>query len=124
MSTVQYRDRAEEDQGLKADWLAEEAAQLRQAMETRPVIDQARGMVMALCPCPSDAAWEVLVEVSQNTNTKLRDIAADLVATTEQPPLSKDVQKALAVALHHHRPNPDGRRCSRGSSMAGRSLRW
>lgn len=74
-------------------------------METRPVIDQARGMVMALCPCPADVAWEVLVEVSQNTNIKLREIAANLVATTEHQPLSPDVERALAVACRQRRPS-------------------
>ncbi|AGP56316.1 ANTAR domain-containing protein [Streptomyces rapamycinicus] len=125
MSTVQHRDRTE---GIKADRLAEEAAQLRQAMETRPVIDQARGMVMALCPCPADAAWEILVEVSQNTNIKLRDIAAHLVATTEHQPLPKGLERALAVAFRHHRPSPggwspglvDGRTAGRGRGRPAR----
>lgn len=36
------------------------------------VIDEARGMVMAMGPCTAQEAWGVLVEVSQHTNVKLR----------------------------------------------------
>ncbi|MDN3055729.1 ANTAR domain-containing protein [Streptomyces sp. SRF1] len=85
---------------------AEELAQLREAMASRPVIDQARGMVMAMVPCPAEAAWEVLVETSHHTNTKLRDIASRLVATTEGRRLPPEVEKAMAATFRRHRPDP------------------
>ncbi|WP_407699975.1 ANTAR domain-containing protein [Streptomyces liliiviolaceus] len=53
----------------------QEIAQLRTALERRPVIDMARGVLMALWSCSADDAWEVLVNVSQHSNTKLYDIA-------------------------------------------------
>lgn len=84
--------------------LRDELAQLRQALESRPVIDQARGMVMAIGPCTSEAAWEVLVDASQRTNTKLRKVAETLVASTYgTTPIPLPLRTALAAALRTHR---------------------
>ncbi|WP_346283462.1 hypothetical protein [Streptomyces sp. T21Q-yed] len=33
-------------------------------------------MVMALAPCSSARAWDLLVDVSEHCNFKLRDVAA------------------------------------------------
>lgn len=74
-------------------------SQLALALETRAVIDQARGMVMALAPCTGDRAWELLVGVSQHCNIKLRTVAAALVATAEDKPLPADIQRELRRAL-------------------------
>jgi AmiR/NasT family two-component response regulator len=73
--------------------------QLRRALASRAVIDQARGMVMALAPCPSDRAWDLLVEVSQHCNIKLRDVATALVATTKDQTLPEPIQRELRRAL-------------------------
>ncbi|MEV8565519.1 ANTAR domain-containing protein [Streptomyces sp. NPDC051322] len=85
------------------DQLRAEVGQLRQAMKTRPVIDQARGMVMVLGPCSSQTAWEVLVEVSQHSNTKLRDVAEALVATATGESMPCPVGDALTGALRRLR---------------------
>ena len=74
-------------------------AQLTVALETRAVIDQARGMVMALAPCSGDKAWDLLVGVSQHCNIKLRAVAAALVATTEDQTLPAPIQRELRRAL-------------------------
>jgi hypothetical protein len=73
--------------------------QLALALETRAVIDQACGMVMALAPCSSDRAWDLLVGVSQHCNIKLRVVAAALVATTEDRALPAEIQRELRRAL-------------------------
>jgi AmiR/NasT family two-component response regulator len=73
--------------------------QLGRALASRAVIDQARGMVMALAPCPSDRAWDLLVDVSQHCNIKLRDVAAALVATTKDEALPEPIQRELRRAL-------------------------
>ncbi|GAA2614655.1 ANTAR domain-containing protein [Streptomyces axinellae] len=85
------------------DALRSEVADLRHALESHPVIDRARGMLMALGPCTADEAWEVLVEVSQHTNTKLRQIAAELAATPEGEELPAQVRDAMAAALRRRR---------------------
>jgi AmiR/NasT family two-component response regulator len=77
--------------------------QLGRALVTRAEIDQARGMVMALAPCSSDQAWEVLVQVSQHCNVKLRDVATALVATTQDRTLPQPLRRELRQALRHLR---------------------
>ncbi|MEU8868761.1 ANTAR domain-containing protein [Streptomyces umbrinus] len=77
-----------------------EAQQLRRAMKSRPTIDMARGILMTACSCNPDDAWELLVAVSQNSNTKLHEVAEAVVATTtRQEPMPKKFQQHLATAL-------------------------
>ncbi|UGY92355.1 ANTAR domain-containing protein [Streptomyces gobiensis] len=73
--------------------------QLERALASRAVIDQARGMLMALAPCSNDRAWDLLVDVSQHCNIKLRDVAAALVATTKDQTLPEPIQRELRRAL-------------------------
>ncbi|MGW4020461.1 ANTAR domain-containing response regulator [Streptomyces sp. NPDC005009] len=81
--------------------LQEEVEQLRQAIASRPVIDQARGILMATYGCTSDEAWHILREASQLSNTKLRAVAEALTASAEAegaaPP--EEVRSALSRAL-------------------------
>lgn len=76
-----------------------EVNELHGAMESHPSIDQARGMLMSLGPCTAEEAWKILVEVSQHSNTKLRVVAEELVATTEGEPLVSPVREAFNEAL-------------------------
>ncbi len=55
------------------------AEHLSQALDSRAVIDQARGALMAQRGISAQEAMEVLARESQDTNTKLRVIAARLV---------------------------------------------
>ena len=52
---------------------------LREALESRDVIGQAKGILMARRGCTPDAAFEALRKVSQHRNIKLRDIAEQVV---------------------------------------------
>jgi len=58
--------------------------QLRQAMESRAVIEQAKGIVMDRFALTAAAAWAYLVRTSQQENRKLRVLAAELVESVEQ----------------------------------------
>lgn len=87
----------------EVDRLRDEVHHLHRALESHPAIDQARGMVMALGPLNPSQAWDVLVETSQRTNIKLRDIAEHLVATTDGESLPPLIQEALSSALRRHR---------------------
>ena len=60
------------------------AENMRRAMETRAVIEQAKGILIAQQHCTPEYAFELLTRLSQATHRKLRDCAADLVATTAQ----------------------------------------
>jgi GAF domain-containing protein len=53
--------------------------QLQTAMVSRAVIDQAKGIIMAERHCSAQEAFEVLVDLSSRSNTKLRDVAQLLV---------------------------------------------
>ncbi|MET7986539.1 MULTISPECIES: ANTAR domain-containing protein [unclassified Streptomyces] len=80
--------------------LRSEVVQLRRAMRTRPVIDQARGILMASFGLRAEDAWDVLVSVSQNTNIKLHLVAGELVTTAVQGgALPTPVQQHLAAAV-------------------------
>lgn len=52
---------------------------LQQAMRSRAVIEQAKGVLMAREHCSAEQAFELLVQKSQRDNVKLRDIAQALV---------------------------------------------
>ena len=52
---------------------------LREALESRDVIGQAKGILMARRGCTPDAAFEALRKVSQHRNIKLRQIAEQVV---------------------------------------------
>jgi GAF domain-containing protein len=61
--------------------------QLRNALSTRAVIDQALGIVMAQQRCNSTEAFTVLRKASQDRNVKVADIASELITqVTGQPP--------------------------------------
>ncbi|MEU0737960.1 ANTAR domain-containing protein [Streptomyces sp. NPDC006134] len=81
--------------------LQEEVEQLRHALASRPVIDQARGILMATHGCTSDEAWHLLRETSQLSNTKLRAVAAAITSSAGNggPPLPGAVRTALRAAL-------------------------
>jgi GAF domain-containing protein len=59
----------------------EELAQMRTAMMSRAVIEQAKGILMERYQVDADQAFTLLTHASQDTNIKLRDVADDLVRT-------------------------------------------
>jgi len=54
------------------------AEQLEIALETRDVIGQAKGVIMAAMRCSADEAYRLLVRQSQQENRKLREVAAEI----------------------------------------------
>ncbi|HEY0519714.1 MAG TPA: GAF and ANTAR domain-containing protein [Ilumatobacteraceae bacterium] len=56
--------------------------QLREAIESRAVIEQAKGIIMGALRCDADDAFKHLLNQSQTTNTKLRIVAQDIVNDT------------------------------------------
>jgi GAF domain-containing protein len=68
----------------QAYWGAREhSLHLDEAMRSRAVIEQAKGILMARANISADAAFDVLRRASQRENRKVRDLAAELVARTE-----------------------------------------
>jgi GAF domain-containing protein len=62
-----------------------QAENLRRALDSRAVIDQAIGALMATRGLEAETAFELMARESQNTNTKLRDIAARVMDISRQP---------------------------------------
>ncbi len=70
-----------------AHWqLGEDARNMRRAMESRAVIEQAKGVLMAQRKVDADVAFEILREASQRYNRKLRDIATGIVDSVQGRP--------------------------------------
>ena len=64
--------------------LGEQTRNMRLAMESRAVIEQAKGVLMAQRHVDAEQAFELLREASQRYNRKLRDIAQGIVASTHE----------------------------------------
>jgi GAF domain-containing protein len=66
-----------------AHWqVSEQARNMRLAMDSRAVIEQAKGVLMAQRHVTAEQAFEILREASQRYNRKLRDIALGIVEST------------------------------------------
>ena len=61
------------------------ADNLQAALDTRGVIDQAKGMLMDRYMLNADQAFQVLAQMSMKTNRKLHALAGDLVHTGDLP---------------------------------------
>jgi hypothetical protein len=76
--------------------------------EARAVIEQAKGVLMAIYRVSADQAFGVLRWRSQETNTKLRALAKQVIdEIAALPPPSPDVQSTfdhVLLTLHHRIP--------------------
>jgi AmiR/NasT family two-component response regulator len=69
--------------------LGDKARNMQLAMDSRAVIEQAKGVLMAQRHVDAEQAFEILRDASQRYNRKLRDIAAGIVDSVQGgPPLS------------------------------------
>src|SRR5690348_13955223 len=55
-------------------------ARLEARLETLPVIEQAKGILMAQTGCAPEQAFDMLRRISQRSNIKVRDLADDIVS--------------------------------------------
>lgn len=60
---------------------------LQTAMEHRAVIEQSKGIIMGVRCCSPEEAFTALVKVSQDSNRKVRDVAAALTRHAIDTPL-------------------------------------
>jgi hypothetical protein len=89
----QFAARAE---GLAADGdriaeLERTAEQLTEALRSRAVIDQAKGVIMHARSCGADEAFHLLTRASNSSGRKVRDLAQEIVAgaTFDAPPVPR-----------------------------------
>jgi hypothetical protein len=84
--------------------LQEEIDQLKEAVASHAVVDQAIGMVVALGRVTPDQGWEVLKDVSQHTNIKLRNIAELILLWGRAGEMPPEIGAELEEALDRYGP--------------------
>ncbi|MFJ5779874.1 ANTAR domain-containing protein [Streptomyces sp. NPDC093094] len=84
--------------------LEEETEQLKEAVTSHAVVDQAIGMMIAMGRIDSDQGWTVLREISQHTNIKLRHVAELVLLWGRTGEISPEIADELGAALERHSP--------------------
>jgi hypothetical protein len=75
-------------------------ARLQARLGTMPVIEQAKGIIMAQHGCAPEEAFALLREVSQRANVKLHVLAAQIVAQVTPPP---EQDRSNVTPIHSRR---------------------
>ncbi|MFG3203462.1 ANTAR domain-containing protein [Streptomyces sp. NPDC048192] len=84
--------------------LQAEVDQLKEAVTSHAVVDQAIGMVVAWGRVTPDQGWEVLKEVSQHTNIKLRNVAELILVWARRGDIPPEIRAELEDALDRYGP--------------------
>jgi AmiR/NasT family two-component response regulator len=84
--------------------LEEEVDQLKAAVASHAVVDQAIGMVVALGRVTPDEGWKVLKDVSQHTNIKLRNVAELILIWGRKGAMPREIRAELEDALDRYGP--------------------
>ena len=94
------RDRLADERDDEADLRDRElltnsaTARLQARLETMPVIEQAKGIIMAQEGCTGEQAFDLLRKASQRSNVPLRELATRIVARNTR----------LSQTHGHHEP--------------------
>ncbi|MFI9648286.1 ANTAR domain-containing protein [Streptomyces sp. NPDC052040] len=83
--------------------LRTENRQLKRAVDSHALVDQAIGAVVALGRIPQEEAWEVLKDVSQHTNTKMRLVAEHILKYAQGGDLPQPELEEFRRALDRNR---------------------
>jgi len=94
----------EPDESDRIFALQEEIDQLKEAVASHAVVDQAIGMVVALARVTPDQGWEVLRDVSQHTNIKLRNVAELILIWGRSGDIPPEIRAELEDALDRYGP--------------------
>ena len=84
--------------------LQEQVDQLKEAVASHAVVDQVIGMVVALGRVTPDEGWQVLKEISQHTNIKLRNVAELILIWGRSGTIPPEIRAELEDALDRHGP--------------------
>ena len=93
--------------GTPAPELAEEVAQLREALVSNRRIGMAMGILMRDRDVDEQEAFAVLRRISQNSNRKLRDVAEDVIYQRRTP---LDTRRAESLTSTTRVPEEGGNR--------------
>ncbi|MFJ4582634.1 ANTAR domain-containing protein [Streptomyces echinatus] len=83
--------------------LQDETDQLRRAVTSHAVIDQAIGALVVLGQIAPEEAWRALRDVSQRTNVKLRTVAEHVLAYVQGGTLPESERLELGKAIVRYR---------------------
>ncbi|MBL1082655.1 ANTAR domain-containing protein [Streptomyces actinomycinicus] len=78
--------------------------QLKEAVTSHAVVDQAIGMIVALGRVTPDEGWQVLREVSQHTNIKVRNVAELILIWGRRGDIPADLRAELEATLDRYGP--------------------
>ncbi|WP_155054377.1 ANTAR domain-containing protein [Streptomyces blattellae] len=84
--------------------LQEEVDQLKEAVVSHAVVDQAIGMIVALGRVTPDEGWKVLKDVSQHTNIKLRNVAELILIWGRSGGIPPEIRVELEEAMDRYGP--------------------
>jgi ANTAR domain len=101
--------------------LQEEVTQLRRAMVSHALVDQAIGVVITAGGLRPEQGWEVLRQVSQHTNVKLREVARCVVQWPSSGRLPDAIRRALSDAVARARDAGHG--AASAGQGGGRAMR-
>ncbi|MEU9457083.1 ANTAR domain-containing protein [Streptomyces sp. NPDC048277] len=79
--------------------LEQEVGQMKEAVASHAVVDHAIGVIIALGGLHPDQGFEVLRDVSRHTDTRLREIAEEIMLWVRTEQLAGEFPDALAGAL-------------------------
>ncbi|MCT9010766.1 ANTAR domain-containing protein [Streptomyces rhizosphaerihabitans] len=86
-----------------------ENAQLHEAMRSHAVVDQAIGVVLAIGQLTPEEGWDVLREVSQRTNIKIRHVSELIIDWARTGKLCTDVRTELERQLAQYTQLPQSK---------------
>lgn len=97
------QDRSDADREIRD--LRRQIEQLKQALDSHALIDQAIGVVIAYGGVQPTQGWAILKQVSQHTNIKLREVADHVVQWPQSACLPPEIRSALDTALENQKPS-------------------
>ncbi|MFI0240618.1 ANTAR domain-containing protein [Streptomyces sp. NPDC016845] len=86
--------------------LEREVAQLREAVASHADVDRALGVIVATAHVPPGRAWEMLRDISQHTNIKLRHVAILITQWGHSGALPTRIRTELLRQLRRCRRRP------------------
>ncbi|GHA17590.1 ANTAR domain-containing protein [Streptomyces echinoruber] len=92
------------DEANRIFQLQQEISQLKEAVTSHAVVDQAIGMVVALGRVSPDEGWLILKDVSQHLNIKLRNVAEMILLWGRTGEMPEKIRAELEDALDRHGP--------------------
>ena len=81
--------------------LRERTEQLQRALDSRIVIEQAKGMLAERLGLPTEEAFEILRRGARSTQTPIHDLAREVVLSpATPPPVAREIARRRRLEAH------------------------